>query len=174
MGLIHTNIVRVFYVFFHFSVLDRCSLQTDCTSCVQTSYDCVWCPIGVCMNQRCSNSNYHTGGLRKTITTLEECPSESGPVCAQLHSCNSCIGASSTLQLNGHAVGTHSTPPAQQNRVLESSNSRSGAIAASMHLKPLYSSISSNNLHHMQCHWDYEATKCRAGNSSNSGMCTID
>lgn len=101
---------------------------------------------------------------------MEECPVESGPVCAQLHSCNACVGASTTSQVSGHTDSTHSTSSAHQNRVQDAtSGSRSGMMAASTHLKPLFGNAPSSNLHQMQCHWDYEAAKCRAGNSSSTG-----
>lgn len=180
------NVIQLF-----FSNIDRCSLQTDCTSCVQTSYNCVWCPLGICTNQRC-NSNYHTNNQRKvkfifiltitlfvtlfnheidnqTITTLEECPVESSPVCAQLHSCIACVSASSTAQI-GQTGSTHSTASAQQNRVQDSSSGgRSGMLGTTTHIKSLYGNTAANNAHQMQCHWDYDTVKCRAGNSSNAG-----
>lgn len=83
---------------------DRC-MQHDCASCVQT-FPCVWCPAGVCMTNKCG-ANYHPS-LRKTITRLEECPSDRGVACSSLHSCRACTKAGIAQLLHDTQPTAHS------------------------------------------------------------------
>ncbi|XP_044593678.1 attractin-like protein 1 isoform X2 [Cotesia glomerata] len=66
---------------------ELCKLLTDCTACVQTSYNCVWCGKS-CVYEMCrrtANAPPLAG-----ITTLEECDAHTGVECLQLHTCPAC------------------------------------------------------------------------------------
>lgn len=64
---------------------EKCKKLEDCTSCVQTTSNCVWCGNGFC--------TYHTKCRDNTdfpVNKLSQCPRDPAPACKQLHTCNSC------------------------------------------------------------------------------------
>ncbi|KAK0165280.1 hypothetical protein PV328_003808 [Microctonus aethiopoides] len=66
---------------------ELCKLLKDCTACVQTSYNCVWCGKN-CVYEMCrrtANAPPSTG-----ITDLNQCNMSSGVECYQLHTCHAC------------------------------------------------------------------------------------
>ncbi|XP_022918450.1 attractin-like protein 1 [Onthophagus taurus] len=61
----------------------KCNGIQDCTSCVQTSYDCVWC------NGNCTHSTDCKESLLG-IVEMKSCLPDPAPLCNQLHTCTSC------------------------------------------------------------------------------------
>lgn len=68
---------------------ERCSALADCNSCVQTTWDCIWCGT-YCTKERCRN----TTGVIQSISSLELCPSDINPTCRTLHTCTACTVSS--------------------------------------------------------------------------------
>ncbi|XP_015604179.1 attractin isoform X2 [Cephus cinctus] len=80
---------------------ELCKLLTDCTACVQTSYNCVWC--GKSCSYEICRDNANTPPL-KAITHLDQCEAHSGVECLQLHTCHGCSS-------NTHCVWSWSSGP---------------------------------------------------------------
>uniref|UniRef100_A0ABD2XI47 Attractin-like protein 1 n=1 Tax=Trichogramma kaykai TaxID=54128 RepID=A0ABD2XI47_9HYME len=66
---------------------ELCKLLTDCSACVQTSYDCVWCGKS-CAHEICRN--VANAPAQHAVRHLEECSPNGGVECYQLHTCQSC------------------------------------------------------------------------------------
>ncbi|XP_069690268.1 attractin-like protein 1 isoform X2 [Periplaneta americana] len=79
-----------------------CSGFPDCLSCVHTSFQCVWCGSAGCHYQRCRDNNLNNAaGVvgREVLNRVhrgrsgkeeQKCEANEGPVCHQLHNCQSC------------------------------------------------------------------------------------
>ncbi|XP_029172341.1 attractin-like protein 1 isoform X2 [Nylanderia fulva] len=68
---------------------ELCKLFGDCSSCVQTSYNCVWCNKG-CQHEKCRDHQPSTTTTRPPVVMdLKQCES-SGIECALLYTCHAC------------------------------------------------------------------------------------
>jgi len=65
---------------------ELCKLFTDCVTCVQTSYNCVWCGKS-CLHMSCRDN---PNSPNSAITELEHCDQNTGIECLQLHTCHAC------------------------------------------------------------------------------------
>lgn len=65
---------------------ELCKLFTDCISCVQTSYNCIWCDKG-CVHEKCRDHPNSPNSM--LVTDLTQCPSN-GIECLLLHTCHAC------------------------------------------------------------------------------------
>lgn len=64
---------------------ELCKPLTNCTSCVQTSYGCVWCGK-FCSYQKCREGSYMS-----PVRHLQQCETpHRGSECVNLHTCNAC------------------------------------------------------------------------------------
>lgn len=67
---------------------ELCKLQTDCVSCVQTSYGCVWCGKS-CSHEICrDNAN---APATRALSRMDQCEGNFGAECMHLHTCNACM-----------------------------------------------------------------------------------
>ncbi|XP_063985474.1 attractin-like protein 1 isoform X1 [Diachasmimorpha longicaudata] len=67
---------------------ELCKQLTDCSACVQTSYDCVWCSIKGCAHEVCGRTP--SAPPLTGITSLDQCELHTGIECLQLHTCHAC------------------------------------------------------------------------------------
>lgn len=67
---------------------ESCRYFTDCITCVQTSYGCVWCGKS-CAYKNCRFAA-NTVPVQATIPSLEYCDANTGIECLQLHTCQAC------------------------------------------------------------------------------------
>ncbi|KAG7200810.1 hypothetical protein KM043_003181 [Ampulex compressa] len=66
---------------------ELCKLLTDCMACVHTSYNCVWCGKS-CSHEICrDNANSPS---TKAIAHPDQCDTNTGIECLQLHTCHAC------------------------------------------------------------------------------------
>lgn len=63
---------------------EKCEKMEDCTSCVQTTYNCVWCGSTCTYSKKCRNSS------EPFIVKLEQCNIDFTSICRQLHTCTAC------------------------------------------------------------------------------------
>jgi len=65
---------------------ELCKLFTVCVTCVQTSYNCVWCGKS-CLHMSCRDN---PNSPNSAITELDHCDQDTGIECLQLHTCHAC------------------------------------------------------------------------------------
>lgn len=65
---------------------ELCKLFTDCVTCVQTSYNCVWCGKS-CLHKKCRDI---PNMPNLPIKELDQCDANTGIECLQLHTCHAC------------------------------------------------------------------------------------
>lgn len=63
---------------------EECNYFLDCSSCVSTTRNCVWCGNS-CSHEKCRDEN-----SLSPIKNLEKCPKDSISICRQLHTCPAC------------------------------------------------------------------------------------
>ncbi|XP_045475580.1 attractin-like protein 1 isoform X2 [Harmonia axyridis] len=66
---------------------ERCNRFEDCSSCTQTTSDCIWCG-NTCSYKECRNTS-NTKALT-AARSIEDCPSENDLQCHRLHTCSAC------------------------------------------------------------------------------------
>ncbi|XP_063699166.1 attractin-like protein 1 isoform X2 [Culicoides brevitarsis] len=72
----------------------QCEELQTCQSCVSTSFNCGFCGVtpskSVCTIDKCPDVSYKHKASPFPIRSLDQCHSDSEPVCTQLHACQAC------------------------------------------------------------------------------------
>ncbi|KYM99556.1 Putative protein tag-53 [Cyphomyrmex costatus] len=135
---------------------ELCKLFTDCVTCVQTSYNCVWCGKS-CLHMSCRDN---PNSPNSAITELEHCDQNTGIECLQLHTCHAC--SSNPRCIWSWSNGPDRCKPQSKTREVNVLNSTIQAQRLTMDpcRSPCAEYMSCRNCTESDCIWCQNEAKC--------------
>ncbi|XP_043480588.1 attractin isoform X2 [Leptopilina heterotoma] len=137
------------------SLKELCRLLTDCSACVQTSYNCVWCGK-VCSHEIC---HMRLPPGRAVVTELDQCEAHTGIECLQFHTCQAC--SSNPYCTWSWSNGPDRCKPIAKNRDLMAINvTQSQRLTMDTCRSPCVEYTSCRNCTESECIWCQNQGKC--------------